>query len=110
MKIKRIDHVGITVNDLAAARAFFLDLGLELLGEGDVEGELVDRVTGLNNVKSRVVMLGDGQTNIELSQFFTPSAAGGIQHLPVNTLGIRHITFAVEDIEAIVAKLKENGT
>ena len=112
VKIKRIDHVGINVNDLAAAKAFFLNLGLEVLWEGEVEGELVDRVIGLDNVKSLVVMLGvpGGETNVELSQFFTPTDEGGIQQVPANTLGIRHISFAVEDIEAIVARLKANGT
>lgn len=71
MKIQRIDHVGVIVNDLAAAKAFFLDLGLEVLGEGEVEGEWVDRVVGLDNVKSAIVMMGvpGGQTNIELAQF-----------------------------------------
>ena len=112
MKIQRIDHVGVIVNDLAAAKAFFLDLGLEVLGEGEVEGEWVDRVIGLDNVKNAVVMLRvpGGQANIELVQFFTPSDEGGIQHLPANTLGIRHIAFAVEDIGAVVASLKEKGT
>ena len=111
MKIQRIDHVGVIVNDLAAAKAFFLDLGLEVLGEGEVEGEWVDRVIGLDNVKNAVVMLRvpGGQANIELVQFFTPSDEGGIQHLPANTLGIRHIAFAVEDIGAVVASLKEKG-
>jgi catechol 2,3-dioxygenase-like lactoylglutathione lyase family enzyme len=100
MKIQRIDHVGVIVNDLAAAKAFFLDLGLEVQGEGEVEGEWVDRVTGLDNVKNAVVMLrvSGGQANIELVQFFTPSDEGGIQQLPANTLSIRHIAFAVEDI------------
>lgn len=112
MKIQRIDHVGVIVNDLAAAKAFFLNLGLEVQGEGEVEGEWVDRVIGLDNVKSAVVMLRvpGGQANIELIQFFTPSAEGGNPELPANTLGIRHIAFAVEDIKAVVARLKEKGT
>ena len=112
MKIKRIDHVGVIVNDLAAAKAFLLGLGLEVLGEGEVEGEWVDRVIGLDNVKNAAVMLGvpGGQANIELVQFLTPADEGGIQQLPANTLGIRHIAFAVEDIEAVVARLKEKGT
>ena len=111
MKIHRIDHVGIIVNDLPAAKAFFLDFGLELLGEGDVEGEWVDRVIGLHDVKAAVVMLRtpDGAANIELVQFYTPSDKKGVQRPLANTLGIRHIAFAVEDIEAGVAKLKKNG-
>src|SRR6266508_1570318 len=112
MKIQGIDHVGIIVNNLAAAKAFFLDLGLEVLGEWEVEGErVVDRVIGLDNVKNAAVMLGvtGGQTTIELVQFLTPADEGGIRQLPANTLGIRHIAFVVEDIEAVVARLKTKG-
>lgn len=111
MKIHRMDHVGIIVNDLPAAKAFFLDLGLEMLWEGAVEGESVDRITGLQDVKAEVIMLRapDSETNIELSKFHSPTDENGIQHPLANTLGIRHITFAVEDVEAIVAKLKKNG-
>jgi catechol 2,3-dioxygenase-like lactoylglutathione lyase family enzyme len=112
MKIHRIDHVGVIVSDLPAAKAFFLDFGLEVQGEGELEGELLDQVTGLNDVKTAVVMLGtpDGQANIELIKFYTPSDEKDIQQSFANTLGIRHIAFAVEDIEAIVAKLKKKGT
>ncbi|MTV49012.1 VOC family protein [Heliobacillus mobilis] len=112
MKINRIDHVGVVVNDLSAAKAFFLDFGLELLGEGEVDGEWVDRVVGLNNVKAKCVVFrtSDGQANIELFKFYTPSDEQGILKPSANTLGIRHIAFAVDDIEAIVAKLKKKGT
>jgi len=112
LKIRRIDHVGVIVNNLSAAKAFFLDFGLEVQGEGEVEGEWVDQVVGLNNVKAAIVMLGmpDGQTRIELAKFYTPSDEKGIQQSFAHTLGIRHITFDVEDIEAIVAKLKKKGT
>ena len=112
MKIQAMDHVGIIVNDLAAAKAFFLDLGLDVLGEWEVEGEpVVERVIGLDNVKNAAVMLGmpGGQTNVELVQFLSPVDEGGIQHLPANALGIRHISFAVDDLEAVVASLKEKG-
>ena len=112
MKIQGIEHVGIIVNDLAAAKAFFLDLGLEVLGEWDVAGEpVVDRVIGLDNVKTAVAMLGvpGGQVNIELIQFLAPAAKGGTQRHPANTLGIRHIAFVVDDIEAVVARLKALG-
>ncbi|MCE8425420.1 MAG: hypothetical protein J5U17_06540 [Candidatus Methanoperedens sp.] len=69
MKVHRIDHVGIVVNDLPAAKAFFLDLGLEVLGETEVKGEWVERVIGLNDVRDTVVMLGmpDGEANIGLT-------------------------------------------
>lgn len=111
MKIHRIDHVGINVNDLPAAIKFFIDFGFEMLGEGVVEGEWVDRIIGLKNVKSEVVMLRipDGETILELSKFHTPSDENGIQLALSNTLGIRHIAFVVDDIEVFVSKLKENG-
>jgi catechol 2,3-dioxygenase-like lactoylglutathione lyase family enzyme len=112
MKIHRIDHVGVIVSDLSAAKAFFLDFGLEVQGEGEVEGEWVDQVVGLHDVKAAIVMLGapDGQANIELTKFYTPLDEQGIRQSFANTLGIRHIAFAVEDIEALVAKLKNKGT
>jgi catechol 2,3-dioxygenase-like lactoylglutathione lyase family enzyme len=111
MKINRIDHVGIIVKDLPAAKDFFLELGLELMGEAIVEGEWAERIIGLEGVKAKVAMLQtpDGGTNIELSQFYTPSDEKGLQPSLANTLGIRHIAFAVEDLEAIVSKLKNKG-
>lgn len=111
MKIHRIDHVGVIVNDLPAAKAFFLDFGLEMMGEGNVEGEWVERIIGLQNVNGEVVMLQtpDGEANIELVKFHTPLDENGIQQSLANTLGIRHIAFAVDDIEAIVTKLKTSG-
>jgi len=111
MKIHRIDHVGVIVHDLPAAKAFFFDLGLEVLGEGELQGELVDRANGLDDVRVAVAMLRvpDGQANIELIQFYTPSDEKGIRRPLANTPGIRHIAFAVEVIEAIVAKLKKKG-
>jgi catechol 2,3-dioxygenase-like lactoylglutathione lyase family enzyme len=111
MKIHKIDHVGIVVNDLPAAKAFFLDLGLQLQGEISMKGEWLDRIVGLKNVETEVVGLRtpDGQMNLELSKFHTPSDESGTQRPLANTLGIRHICFAVEDIEAIVAKLKKKG-
>jgi catechol 2,3-dioxygenase-like lactoylglutathione lyase family enzyme len=112
MKIQRIDHVGVIVNDLTAAKEFFLDFGLELLGEGEVEGEWVERIIGLKDVRETIVMFGmpDGQATLELIKFHSPLDEKGIQPSFSNTLGIQHIAFAVEDIESIVAKLKEKGT
>jgi catechol 2,3-dioxygenase-like lactoylglutathione lyase family enzyme len=111
MKILRIDHVSIIVNDLPVAKTFFLDLGLKMLGEGTVEGEWVDRVVGLHDVKSEIVMLRtpDGGANVELVKFQKPVDEKGPQRSSANTLGIRHIAFAVDDIEAVVAKLKKKG-
>ena len=83
-----------------------------MVGGAEVKGESVERVIGLNDVKSTVVMLRtpDGETNLELAKFHTPTDQKGIQQSSTNTLGIRHIAFAVEDIEAIVAKLRKKGT
>lgn len=112
MKINRIDHVSINVNNLLEAKAFFLDLGLEVQAEWELDGEQLDRIVGLNGVKTACVGLGmpDGQTWIELVKFYTPSDENDIQQPLANTLGIRHICFNVEDIEAVIAKLKKNGT
>lgn len=111
MKINRIDHVSINVNDLAEAKTFFLDLGLEVHAEWELAGEQLDRIVGLTHVKTACVALGmpDGQTWIELVKFHSPSDEKGIQKPFANTLGIRHICFAVEDIENMVAKLKKSG-
>jgi catechol 2,3-dioxygenase-like lactoylglutathione lyase family enzyme len=111
MKVHRIDHVSIIVNDLPAAKAFFLDFGLEVQGEGELEGKWLDRIVSLNDVRETVVMLQtpDGEATLELEKFHTPLDEKGIQQSFANTLGIRHIAFAVEDIEAVVAKLKKKG-
>ncbi|MFD0824669.1 VOC family protein [Neobacillus sp. M.A.Huq-85] len=112
MKVNRIDHVSINVNDLSEVKAFFLDLGLEVKAEWELDGEQLDRIVGLKDVKTACVGLGvpDGQAWIELVKFYTPSDEKDIQQPFANTLGIRHICFNVEDIEAIVAKLKKKGT
>ncbi|WP_391115769.1 VOC family protein [Psychrobacillus sp. L3] len=111
MNIHRIDHVGVIVNDLSAAKEFFLDFGLEVKGEWEMEGELMGYAVGLNDAKVACVGLGtpDGQTWIELIKFYSPSDEKDIQKPFANTLGIRHIAFAVEDIETVVAKLKKKG-
>ena len=111
MKVHRIDHVGIIVKDLAGAKAFFLDFGLELQGEGELEGEWLYKIVGLNNVKDAYAMLRtpDGEANIELIQFYRPSDESTVRQPLANTPGIRHIAFVVEDIEAHVARLKKQG-
>lgn len=104
--------MSINVNDLSGAKAFFLDLGLEVQAEWELDGEQLDRIVGLRDVKTACVALGmpDGEAWIELVKFYSPSDEKDIQLPAANTLGIRHICLAVEDIEAIVAKLKKNGT
>jgi catechol 2,3-dioxygenase-like lactoylglutathione lyase family enzyme len=111
MTIQRMDHVGVVVDDLPAAIGFFVELGLELLGESTVEGGWVDRVTGLDGVLVDIAMLQtpDGHGRLELARFHTPAAKGGDQHAPANTPGIRHVTFAVDDIDAAVAGLRARG-
>ena len=109
--IERMDDVGIVVDDLAAATEFFVELGLELLGQGQVEGRSVDRIVGLDGVRTEVafVQTPDGHGRLELIKFRTPSHQGGNPHAPANTPGIRHIAFAVEDIDAVVADLRARG-
>lgn len=109
--IQRLDHVGIVVDDLAAATAFFVELGLELQGEASVEGGWVDRVVGLEGVQAEIAMMEtpDGHGRIELAKFHAPSGRGGDRHAPANIPGIRHLTFAVDDIDAVLAGLRERG-
>jgi len=106
-----MDHVGIVVDDLAAATAFFVELGLKLLGEGPVEGGWVDRVVGLEGVRAEIAMLAtpDGHGRLELTKFHAPSGRGGDRHAPANTPGIRHVAFAVDDIDAVVAGLRASA-
>jgi catechol 2,3-dioxygenase-like lactoylglutathione lyase family enzyme len=106
--IQRMDHVGVVVDDLAAATAFFVELGLELQGEAAVEGGWVDRVVGLEGVRAEIAMVGtpDGHGRIELTKFHAPSGRGGDRPAPANTPGIRHLAFAVDDLDAVVAGLR----
>jgi len=111
MTVQRMDHVGIVVDDLAAATAFFVELGLELRGEWSAEGDLVEGVVGLEGVRTAVAMLAtpDGQGRIELVKFHAPAAADGDPQAPANTPGLRHLAFAVDDINAVVAALQARG-
>jgi catechol 2,3-dioxygenase-like lactoylglutathione lyase family enzyme len=106
-----MEHVGIVVDDLAAAIEFFVELGLVLQGEWSVEGRWVDRIVGLEGVRADNAMLEtpDGNGQLELSKFHSPSHQGDNRHAPANAPGIRHITFAVEDIDAVVAGLRARG-
>jgi catechol 2,3-dioxygenase-like lactoylglutathione lyase family enzyme len=112
MRIERMDNVGIVVEDLAAATEFFIELGLKLQGEGPVEGGWVDRVVGLEGVRAEIAMLEtpDGHGRLELAKFHAPAGQGGERDAPANTPGIRHVTFEVDDIDAVVAGLKARGT
>ena len=114
MTIKRMDNVLIVVDDLEAVKAFFIELGLRLEGETTVEGPLVGRLIGLKDVRATLAMMRtpDGQ-GIELDKFHTPRAVrfgpAPPAHAPVNTLGIRRIMFAVDDIDAVVARMRAHG-
>ena len=110
-KLKKIDHIGVVVNDLDAVKAFFLDFGLEVQGEGDVEGDWVDQVVGFKNVKSRFVYMRMPEVGatIELIMYYRPLDEREIQQPYSNTPGIRNIAFEVDDIEAVVAELNEKG-
>src|SRR3954466_11225843 len=98
MTIQRMEHVGIVVDDLAAATEFFVELGLVLQGEGSAEGRVVDRIVGLEGVRTAVAFMRtpDGNGRLELIKFHSPSNQGD-GHAPANTPGIRHVAFAVED-------------
>ena len=111
MTVPRMDHVGIVVDDLAAAKAFFLELGLELQAEWTVEGEWADRIVGLEGVRSEVAMLEtpDGHARVELSKFHAPLAPTGDRHAPANAPGIRHLTFELDDLDAVLARLQARG-
>jgi len=106
-----MDHVGVVVDDLAAATEFFVELGLVLAGEERVEGRSVDRVVGLEGVRADIVGLQtpDGNTWLELTRFRSPSSQDDDAGVPVNARGIRHIAFAVDDIDAVLAGLRARG-
>jgi catechol 2,3-dioxygenase-like lactoylglutathione lyase family enzyme len=111
MTIERMDHVGIVVEDLAAATAFFVELGLTLQSEATVGGDWVDRVVGLEDVRAELAMMEtpDGHGRLELVKFHAPSGPGGDREAPANAPGIRHLTFAVDDIDAVLSGLRAHG-
>ena len=109
--ILRMDHVGVVVGDLPAAVAFFVALGLELEGEATVAGAAVDRVNGLDGVRSDIAMMRtpDGQARVELCQYHTPPGPAGEPEAAANTPGLRHLTFAVRGIDEILDRLRPHG-
>jgi catechol 2,3-dioxygenase-like lactoylglutathione lyase family enzyme len=112
LTIQRMDNVLIVVDDLEAAMAFFAELGMELEGKTRVEGDYVDRTVGLDGVRADIVMMRtpDGHGRVELTTFHTPAAIRSEPHnAPANTLGIRRIMFAVDDIDDVVARLRTHG-
>jgi catechol 2,3-dioxygenase-like lactoylglutathione lyase family enzyme len=112
MTVQRMDNVGIVVDDLEAAIAFFVELGLKLEGQTQVQGRWVDRLIGLDGVRSTIAMMRtpDGHSGLELSKFDTPAAVSSQpKNAPVNTLGIRRLMFAVDDIDDLLARLRARG-
>jgi len=106
-----MDHVGVVVDDLEAAKAFFVDLGMELEGEAPIEGRWVDRVNGIDGVQVDIAMMRtpDGHGRLELTKFHTPTAVSAEPENAPNTLGLRSIMFTVDDIDATVAGLRARG-
>jgi catechol 2,3-dioxygenase-like lactoylglutathione lyase family enzyme len=112
MTFLRMDNVLIVVDDLEAVKAFFVELGMELEGQAIVDGPWVDRIVGLENVRSEIAMMRtpDGHGRIELDKFHTPPAVRTEpENTPVNTLGIRRIMFTVDDIEDVLERLRAHG-
>ena len=112
MTLQRMDNVLIVVEDLEAAKAFFIELGMELEGETQVEGPWAGQVIGLDDVRADITMMRspDGHGRVELTRFHTPPAVrSGPENAPANALGIRRIMFAVDDIDDVVARLRGHG-
>jgi len=111
MTVKRMDNVGIVVDDLEATIEFFCELGLELEGRAMVEGEWAGRVTGLGDQRVEIAMMRtpDGHSRLELSRFLTPPALEDHRNAPVNALGYLRVMFAVDDIDETLARLLKRG-
>ena len=111
MTVKRMDNILIVVDDLEAVKAFFVELGLTLEGETTVEGPSIGKLIGLGDVRATLAMLrtADGQ-GVELDKFHTPDPVRfGPVDAPVNALGLRRIMFAVDDIDAVIARMQAHG-
>src|SRR4026209_2673947 len=111
MALKRMDNVGIVVEDLEATIEFFLELGLELEGRGMVEGEWAGRVTGLGDQRVEIAMMrtSEGHSRLELSRFLTPPVIADHRNAPVNALGYLRVMFAVDDIDNTLDRLRKRG-
>ncbi len=111
MTVRRMDNVGIVVESLDAAIAFFTELGLELEGRATIEGEWAGRVTGLRDQRVEIAMMRtpDGHSRLELSRFLTPPAVADHRNAPVNAFGYLRVMFAVEDIDDTLARLRSHG-
>jgi len=111
MAIQRMDHVSVVVDDLEAAIAFFTELGMEAENRMPVEGRWVDSVNGLDDVRVDIAMMRtpDGHSKLELTRFRNPPLSAGPENAPPNTLGLRSVMFAVDDIKDTVGRLRPHG-
>jgi catechol 2,3-dioxygenase-like lactoylglutathione lyase family enzyme len=111
MAVKRMDNVGIVVDDLDATIDFFRELGLELEGRATIEGEWAGRVTGLGDQRVEIAMMRtpDGHSRLELSRFLTPPVVADHRNAPVNALGYLRVMFAVDDIDDTLERLGKRG-
>ena len=111
MTVKRMDNVGIVVESLDTAIAFFTELGLKLEGRTTVEGEWAGRVTGLGDQRVEIAMMvtPDGHSRLEISRFLTPPAVADHRNAPVNALGYLRVMFTVDDIDETLARLRKRG-
>src|ERR1700759_4411121 len=111
MALKRMDNVGIVVDDLKATIDFFRELGLELEGRATIEGEWAGRVTGLGDQRVEIAMMRtpDGHSRLELSRYLTPPVVADHRNAPVNALGYLRVMFAVDDLDDTLTRLREHG-
>jgi len=111
MALKRMDNVGIVVEDLDETIAFFVELGLELEGRATIEGEWAGRVTGLVDQRVEIAMMRtpDGHSRLELSRIITPPVIADHRNAPVNALGYLRVMFAVDDLDETLDKLRNRG-
>ena len=111
MTVKRMDNVGIVVEDLDAAIEFFAELGLELEGRAPIEGDWADGVTGLRGMRVEIAMMRtpDGHGRLEMSRFLAPRVVADHRNAPVNALGYLRVMFAVDDLDETLARLRKHG-
>src|SRR3954451_21177271 len=111
MTVKRMDNVGIVVEDIDAAIAFFTELGLVLEGRAAIEGDWADGVTGLRDMRVEIAMMRtpDGHSRLEISRFLSPPVVADHRNAPVNALGYLRIMFTVEDLDETLARLRQHG-
>src|SRR5262245_46926399 len=111
MAIRRMDNVGVVVENLDAAVAFFIELGMELEGRAPIEGDWADGVTGLRNMRAEIAMLRtpDGHGRLEISRFIAPPVIADHRRAPVNALGYLRVMFTVDELDDTLARLRRVG-